>query len=260
MKKLLPALMCAAALGAAQAADIVLDAGHGGKDPGAIGTLGKARYYEKDIALDVSRQLRSQLQQQGFSVAMTRSDDTFRPLKNRLAYARKHCRKLFASVHVNAAKNGRAHGVHTYVSRKAHLSAVGQKSLKIAENVQKAFNPKSPAVRRAGFMMLKNTNCPSVQLEMYYMSHKGDLKKLADKNGRRAIAGKLAKVLGKSLKADGKAKPKAKAAVKPAVNAKPSAPPAKLKKAAPKTTVKAKTLKPAKKVKKSPRGKRRSKR
>lgn len=199
-KKAALATACLLYLGGVQAADIVLDPGHGGKDPGAIGNLGKQRLYEKDIALDMSLQMRKHLKQQGFSVAMTRSSDVFHPLKKRLAYARKHCRKLFASVHVNAAKNKKANGVQTYVSRQAHQSEVGRKSLKIAQNVQKAFNPKS-GVRRAGFMMLKNTDCPTVQLEMYYMSHTGDLKKLADKRQRHAIAGKLAKVLGKSLKA-----------------------------------------------------------
>lgn len=207
MKQWFKRAACAAALalhlGSAAAADIVIDAGHGGKDPGAIGTLGKHEFKEKDIALDMSLQLGKQLKKQGFSVAMTRKDDTFRPLRQRLAFARKHCRKLFASVHVNAAKHARAQGVQVYVSRQADKTAVGKKSLQIAQNVQKAFNPKKPEVRRAGFMMLKNTNCPTLQLEMYYMSNKADLKKLSDKRQRRVIAERLAKVLGKSLRAKG---------------------------------------------------------
>ncbi|WP_304334767.1 N-acetylmuramoyl-L-alanine amidase [Conchiformibius steedae] len=221
MKQWFKRAACAAALalhlGSAAAADIVIDAGHGGKDPGAIGSLGKHDFMEKDIALDMSLHLGKQLKKQGFSVAMTRKDDTFRPLKQRLAYARKHCRKLFASVHVNAAKHARAQGVQVYVSRQADKTAVGKKSLQIAQNVQQAFNPKKPAVRRAGFMMLKNTNCPTLQLEMYYMSNKADLKKLSDKRQRRVIAERLAKVLGKSLRAKGfktSFKPTAETAVK----------------------------------------------
>ncbi|WP_027009548.1 N-acetylmuramoyl-L-alanine amidase [Conchiformibius kuhniae] len=251
------AAVCALHLGSAAAADVVIDAGHGGKDHGALGTLGKHQYMEKDFALDMSLQLRKHLRQQGFSVAMTRTDDTFRPLGQRLAYGRKHCRKLFASVHVNAAKNNpRANGVHTYVLQGNDATAVGKKSLQIARNVQKAFNPKRPEVRRARFVTLQNTTCPSVQLEMYFMSNKADLKKLADKRQRRAIAGKLAKVIGTSLKqrdAKAKAKP-APSAVKPQTSkpaAKPSRPrvpakaaakdkPAPLKKAAPKTAAKPK--------------------
>lgn len=233
------AAACILHLGGAQAADVVIDPGHGGKDPGAIGTLGKHRHLEKDIALDMSLQLGRQLKKQGFSVAMTRSNDVFHPLKHRLAYARKNCRKLFASVHVNSAKKSRASGVHTYVARKAERTAVGKRSLQIAQNVQRAFNPKDPAVRRAGFMMLKNTSCPTVQLEMYYMSNPADLKRLADKRQRHAIAGKLATVLGKSLrekpsKAHGKASKRKAADAKQhkAAEAKRKAADAKRKKAA----------------------------
>lgn len=256
MKQWFKRAACAAALalhlGSAAAADIVIDAGHGGKDPGAIGTLGKHEFKEKDIALDMSLQLGKQLKKQGFSVAMTRKDDTFRPLRQRLAYARKHCRKLFASVHVNAAKHARAQGVQVYVSRQADKTAVGKKSLQIAQNVQKAFNPKNPAVRRAGFMMLKNTNCPTLQLEMYYMSNKKDLKKLSDKRQRRVIAERLAKVLGKSLRAKGfktSFKPATETAVKKPAKASTKTAAAKAKPAAKaKVVAKAKTVNQTKKA------------
>lgn len=196
------AAICALHLGSVYAAaDIVLDPGHGGKDPGAIGTLGKRQYYEKDFALDISRHLRTQLKRRGYSVSMTRSDDTFRTLKERLAYGRNHCRKLFASVHLNASKNNsRARGVRVYVSRHADETAVGKKSLKIAHNIQKAFNRKDQTVRRAGFAMLKNTTCPTVQLELYFMSNKADLKNLSSRYYRHNIANKLAKVMDKSLR------------------------------------------------------------
>lgn len=199
-KQVILTVVCALHLCATtQAADIVIDPGHGGKDPGAIGFLGKQRFFEKDFALDMSMQLSKQMKKQGFSVAMTRTKDVFRSLPSRLAYGNQHCQKLFTSLHINSSKSTHASGVHTYVSRQADKSAIGKHSLEIARNVQKAFNPKDPIVRRAGFMMLKNTHCPSVQLEMYYMRNPNDLKKLSNPQQRHAIIVKLAKVLGKSL-------------------------------------------------------------
>ena len=93
---------------------IVLDAGHGGKDPGAIGGNGTV---EKDIALNIVRDLGTIITQQwpDVKVVYTRKDDTFIPLHERGKIANQSGGKLFISVHCNASSNRNARGSEVYI-------------------------------------------------------------------------------------------------------------------------------------------------
>jgi len=91
---------------------IVIDPGHGGKDPGAIGPDGEK---EKDITLSISKVLAKRLRDEGFDVFLTREGDTFIPLEERTAYANKKKADLFVSVHVNAHEDVAVRGVETYI-------------------------------------------------------------------------------------------------------------------------------------------------
>jgi N-acetylmuramoyl-L-alanine amidase len=92
---------------------IVIDAGHGGKDPGARGYYSKAR--EKDITLSIAKRLKKKLEDRlGCEVIMTRSKDTFLTLEERTAFANTKDADLFISIHVNAHRNKNAYGVETY--------------------------------------------------------------------------------------------------------------------------------------------------
>ncbi len=97
---------------------IIIDPGHGGVDPGAIGTNG---VYEKHVALALSKELKKQLEASGkYRVKMTRSDDTFIKLSNRVKYARKHQGDLFISVHADSLRNSKVSGASVYtLSEKA---------------------------------------------------------------------------------------------------------------------------------------------
>ncbi len=91
---------------------IVLDPGHGGRDPGAIGFGGIA---EKDVVLSVARKLARKLQREmGLEVVLTRKDDSFVPLENRTAIANAEGADLFVSLHMNASPNSDARGLETY--------------------------------------------------------------------------------------------------------------------------------------------------
>src|SRR5262249_5926865 len=90
---------------------IVIDPGHGGKDPGAIGVDGIA---EKDIVLGVARRLADKLKALGIDVVLTRKDDRFIPLEERTAIANGENADLFISLHVNASPYSEARGVETY--------------------------------------------------------------------------------------------------------------------------------------------------
>ena len=91
---------------------IVIDPGHGGKDPGAIGLDGRK---EKDITLEVSKLLAKRLQTGDLEVFLTREKDVFVPLEERTAFANKHKADLFISVHVNAHADEAIRGVETYI-------------------------------------------------------------------------------------------------------------------------------------------------
>jgi len=91
---------------------VVLDPGHGGSDPGAIGPSGVR---EKDVTLDIARKIAPLLAKDGVSVVLTREDDRFVPLEDRTARANAFGADLFVSIHCNAAENRGRHGVETYV-------------------------------------------------------------------------------------------------------------------------------------------------
>lgn len=90
---------------------VVIDPGHGGKDPGAIGFGGLT---EKDVTLGLSKQLRSRLEQRGFRVVLTREGDQTLDLEERTAIAEGALGDIFVSIHCNAAESERPHGIETY--------------------------------------------------------------------------------------------------------------------------------------------------
>lgn len=92
---------------------VMLDPGHGGKDPGAIGPTG---LMEKDVVLEIGRMVRDRLLADGdFEVRMTRDSDVFIPLEERTAMANKARADVFVSLHINASRNRSAEGISTYV-------------------------------------------------------------------------------------------------------------------------------------------------
>jgi len=97
---------------------IVVDAGHGGKDDGAMSVSG---IKEKDINLKISKHVKTILvNRYKYRVVMTRKDDTFIPLKDRSKISNKRNADLFVSVHANAAKRKSAHGIETYFLGTSH--------------------------------------------------------------------------------------------------------------------------------------------
>jgi len=90
---------------------VVLDPGHGGEDPGAIGKKGQE---EKDVVLAVATELRTLLAAKGLEVIMTRESDIFIPLENRPVIANQQKADLFISIHANANRNRKRRGVQTF--------------------------------------------------------------------------------------------------------------------------------------------------
>lgn len=115
---------------------IVIDPGHGGKDPGALGK----KAYEKDIVLAVGKRLRDKLKRHGFQVKMTRDDDTFIELQDRPVIATKAKGDLFISLHCNAVegeeRRKKTDGFRIYILREAESEedkAIARRENKAAE-------------------------------------------------------------------------------------------------------------------------------
>jgi N-acetylmuramoyl-L-alanine amidase len=96
---------------------IVVDAGHGGSDPGAISPHGLR---EKDVTLAVALDLEQRLVARGFNVVMTRRRDATLSLEERTALAEGAGSDVFLSIHVNAAPRSSAHGIETYYLDRTH--------------------------------------------------------------------------------------------------------------------------------------------
>ncbi|MHA1549962.1 MAG: N-acetylmuramoyl-L-alanine amidase [Alphaproteobacteria bacterium] len=107
---------------------IVIDPGHGGKDPGAIGRTSKTR--EKDIVLSVGKKLRDILKRKGYKVYMTRDTDKYLKLKERARYAQKKKADLFLSIHADSNPNRSAQGFSVYTLSE---KATDEESRKLAQ-------------------------------------------------------------------------------------------------------------------------------
>jgi N-acetylmuramoyl-L-alanine amidase len=193
---------------------VVIDAGHGGKDPGA---RGKAGLLEKDVVLKVAQKVASRLKQKGYTVIMTRNRDVFIPLEERTAIANTKKADLFVSIHVNATVNRKARGIETYYLSLASTpeerqaaaleNAVSSKQLgelqsilkdimknsKIKESrkfagivqsamiqgMQKKYNKiKNRGVRKAPFFVLIGAQMPSILVEIGFLSNKDEEQRL----------------------------------------------------------------------------------
>ncbi|NUU63197.1 N-acetylmuramoyl-L-alanine amidase family protein [Paenibacillus agri] len=147
---------------------VVLDAGHGAKDSGAVGVTGK---YEKNFNLAVVLKAADLLKKENkVDVVLTRSDDTFIELKDRAALANNLKADLFISVHANSGASSSASGSETYYQRDASkaLANVMHKYLVQATGIS------DRGVRYGNFHVIRETKMPAVLLEVGYLSNKND--------------------------------------------------------------------------------------
>ncbi len=207
---------------------IVIDAGHGGKDPGTH--AGSLR--EKDIALDIAKRLRDNLQGRGFEVIMTRDKDIFLPLEQRAFIANSRKADMFISIHVNAARNRRAQGLETFYlnlatsddaaevaarenasTGKVRFSDVPkllkqimnhtfvEESRELATTTQAAIaqsilggvkHPLNRGVKTAGFHVLLGAQMPAVLVEVGFVSNREEARQLRSSSHRTKLAAAIA--------------------------------------------------------------------
>ncbi len=201
---------------------IVIDPGHGGKDPGAVSTVNGLR--EKDIVLDVARYLKQMLEKDGFEVFLTREDDRYLTLEERTAFANGKQADLFISIHVNSCRKPSTRGVSTYylnfatdqeaervaareneassrsfsaledLIEKIILNDKINESKSLAKQVQKALvntigeKGVDNGVRGAPFFVLIGAEMPAILVELMYLSNPVDARKLRSRSFRMKLA------------------------------------------------------------------------
>jgi N-acetylmuramoyl-L-alanine amidase len=166
---------------------VVIDPGHGGPDPGAVG-IGGLR--ETDVVLDVCLQIARLLQARGVQVLMTRTSEVDVDLPPRVALANSSGADLFVSVHANALSMARpdVNGIETFF-----FEGAGSPSRRLAMALQEqmvAISPGSPdrGVRTGRFFVIRRTVMPSALVEMGFLTGEIDSRRLADANFRRRMA------------------------------------------------------------------------
>ncbi|MDT8420555.1 MAG: N-acetylmuramoyl-L-alanine amidase [Desulfuromonadales bacterium] len=204
---------------------IVVDAGHGGKDPGAVGPN---RTREKDVTLKMAKYLAEQLRKElKCEVRLTRSDDRYLKLRDRTSYANKVDADLFISLHANANKNRNAYGLETYflnlaknnqaaevaarengttLEEVSHLEAILfdlmanakiNESSRLATEVQQALvsglkphysDIKDLGVRQGPFHVLLGATMPSVLVETAFISNHREEKRLNSSDYQKRVA------------------------------------------------------------------------
>ena len=167
---------------------VVIDPGHGGRDPGAISCLG---FHEKTINLAVARQVVDRLRQPAVGVSLTRDQDVFVELDDRASIANRMGAHLFVSIHADSCQNPSARGFTVYVSRNPT-----RRSRAAARAIARALagtGMASRGVREANFRVLVGTRCPAVLVELGYLSNTQDAALLARPSFRRQLAYAIAK-------------------------------------------------------------------
>ncbi|WP_017654977.1 N-acetylmuramoyl-L-alanine amidase [Fortiea contorta] len=173
---------------------VVVDPGHGGKDPGAIG-LGSVR--EKDIILPISRRLTEILQQNGVQVIMTRNADYFVTLPGRVEMAEKANAAVFVSIHANSAGAGRpdVSGLETY-----YYDSGLELARAVHNSILQRVSVRNRGVRRARFFVLRKSSMPSILVETGYLTGREDVAKLQSPAYQNQMAEAIARGILQYLK------------------------------------------------------------
>ena len=165
---------------------VVIDPGHGGKDPGAIGIRG---IQEKHIAMSISKEVARILERQGIQVKLTRGGDYFVSLQGRTQMANRIDADLFVSIHANSAGRSKPHvsGLETYYFQNGRYLAAT-----IHRNVLRRVNVRDRRVRRARFYVLRKSEMPAVLVETGFLTGTEDAAKLTNPNYQRQMAAAIA--------------------------------------------------------------------
>ncbi|MBP0001320.1 MAG: N-acetylmuramoyl-L-alanine amidase [Cyanobacteria bacterium SID2] len=161
---------------------IVLDPGHGGSDPGAVGIGGLS---EIDIVNPMSHRIAELLEAQGVAVVLTREDNRTVELEPRVQLANRLDANLFVSIHANAISMSRpdVNGVETY-----YYQTGGDLARIVHQHLLQATGGPDRGVRTARFYVLRNTDMPAILLELGFVTGASDARRLADPDYRETLS------------------------------------------------------------------------
>jgi len=144
---------------------IVIDAGHGGFDPGAVGVNG---LQEKEAVLSIALKSAQVLKNHGYKVILTRDTDKFLSLWKRVDIANKSKADIFISIHANSFYNNSAHGIETFFK-----SNQGKKLAdRIQDKLSQSLNRENRGIKYGNFYVISKTHMPSVLVETGFVSNK----------------------------------------------------------------------------------------
>lgn len=174
---------------------IVLDPGHGGKDPGAV----NGKYHEADANLAIAKKVGAKLKAKGYNVKYTRTKDVYFSLEERCRMSNKWDADIFVSIHCNAATNKEASGIETW-----RYSSVGRMTKNLAENVQtkliSATGWKDRGVKKSSTLyVLKKTVASAILVEAGFISTDAECKKLFSETWQNKIANGIVRGIERTL-------------------------------------------------------------
>jgi N-acetylmuramoyl-L-alanine amidase len=161
---------------------IVIDPGHGGHNPGAIGITGA---YEKDINLNVAMGVRERLMASGANVVMTRSGDYDLDLPERVRMANVRDADLFISIHSNTHSSAKVEGIQTFYYGKGSSASLARN---IQDQLLETTSAPDKGVLSSSFYVVKNTAMPAALVEVGFISNYEEETKLSNLSYRHHVA------------------------------------------------------------------------
>ncbi len=176
---------------------VVLDAGHGGSDYGAI----REGINEKDITLDVTRRVESILRSKGYKTALTRENDVYVSLEDRVEFSENENPEIFVSIHVNSAVSTDPSGIetHYYHDYSKELADTVHKHL-----VKEIPNTKNRGLFKSKFYVINHTTVPAILVEMGFLSNVDERNELITDSRKQKTAKAIAEGIIEYLKVNGK--------------------------------------------------------
>ena len=163
---------------------VVLDAGHGGSDYGAI----REGINEKDITLDVTQRVASILKSKGYKVALTRSDDTFVSLQDRVEFSENEAPEIFVSIHVNSAVATEPKGIETHY----YHDYSNELAKTVHSHLMKEIDTKDRGLVKSKFYVINHTTVPAILVEMGFISNEEERAELISDKRKQKTAKAIA--------------------------------------------------------------------
>jgi N-acetylmuramoyl-L-alanine amidase len=164
---------------------VVVDAGHGGTDPGAKGVVVG---WEKEFNLNIAKKVADKLNQMGFEALESRPDDNFISLQGRVEFANQQNADAFVSIHMNSFSNPKSGGTEVYYTREDSKALAET----VAERLAPAIGTDNRGTNTANFYVIKNTTMPAILIETLFISNKEENEFVADPANQEKIAQAIA--------------------------------------------------------------------